>query len=171
MDPQTGFGVNRERLRRAAHALAGFAALAFGALLLWSAVVKALDPPAFITLVRAHGVVPEGLIGPLAWSLIAVEAALGLACLVAATMGAHARRWALWGVAALFLGFGVYALLVHLDPPPKPAPCGCPFGSGTVDDWRPIMLRSGVVAGAAAALALGAGRHAAPVQRRMPASA
>lgn len=91
---------------------------ALGAVFLYAAILKLQDPEAFAGIIDEFGLVPEGIIMPLALGLPLVEIAAGLGL-------AANRRWALAttaGLLMLFIGILIYALWLDLD-----VDCGC-FG-------------------------------------------
>ncbi len=132
--------------------------LVAGIVLTWSGAHKASAPAEFAEVLEAHGLLSGPRTVAAAWSVIAVEVALGVACVAAAVSTPRARSFASWAIAALFVAFAAYAAILHAHPPPKPVVCGCPLQSAPVRDWSGVMLRHGAVAGAFALLAALGGR-------------
>jgi hypothetical protein len=107
--------------------------------LLLAAVAKLRDVPRFADAVGEHGV-PARLRAPVAWTVVAVEAALGVLVLVDATARAA-------GLAAWALGLTFAASLARLRlRGARRAPCGC-FGPARE---RPVGLLAARALGLAA---------------------
>ena len=104
------------------------AGVVLGAVLLFAAWAKALDPAAFAEQIRLEGLDRFVAAGPLALAVIAIEVGLGLALLLGVR-----RLWVLVPAAILvafflFLTGRAYWMDVRGIAPPEAAACGC-FGN------------------------------------------
>jgi Methylamine utilisation protein MauE len=113
--------------------------IVLAAVLLWAAAAKLRDMPRFAAAVAAHGV-PEAARRPVAWAVVAVEAALGVLVLIPAT--ARAAGLAAW---ALGLLFAASLARVRLRGA-RTVACGC-FGAARE---RPVGLLAARALGLAA---------------------
>jgi uncharacterized membrane protein YphA (DoxX/SURF4 family) len=117
--------------------------IALAVVLLWAAAAKLRDMPRFAAVVGEHGVAPR-LRLPVAWAVVAVEAALGVLVLIGPTARAA-------GLAAWALGLVFAASLVRLRlRGRRRAGCGC-FGAARE---RPVVLLAARALGLAALGAL-----------------
>ncbi|MGY1618899.1 MauE/DoxX family redox-associated membrane protein [Geodermatophilus sp. SYSU D00691] len=112
-------------MRTAAPWLATAARLVLGGLLLVAGVLKLPDPAAAVRAVRAYRLLPEALVGPVAFGLPVLEIAVGLALLA----GVFVRTAAL-SAAVLLAVFtaavaSAWARGLRID-------CGCFGGGGEV---------------------------------------
>jgi uncharacterized membrane protein YphA (DoxX/SURF4 family) len=112
--------------------------IAVGALFVVSGLAKSLSFYGFLSSVRAYGLLPEALVVPFSFAVVAAELALGFLLMI--------DRWALPAAAALawlvllFLAAVVIALLQG-----RSADCGCFPGIGreTLGPWT--LLRDSVL--------------------------
>ena len=113
--------------------------IVLAAVLLWAAAAKLRDMPRFAAVVAEHGVA-ERLRRPVAWAVVATEAALGVLVLIGPTARAA-------GLAAWALGLVFAASLVRLRlRGTRRAGCGC-FGRARE---RPVGLLAARALGLAA---------------------
>jgi uncharacterized membrane protein YphA (DoxX/SURF4 family) len=105
--------------------LATAARLLLGGVLLVAGALKVPDPAAAVRAVRAYQLLPEALVGPVAFGLPVLEIAVGLALLV----GVFVRTAALASAALMVLFLvgvvSAWARGLQID-------CGCFGGGGTV---------------------------------------
>lgn len=120
--------------------LAGIPLLA-GVLLLVAGLGKLGDPDAFHDAVAAHGVVPAPVLGLVTWLTPLGEVAIGSVAVwrLITRSPASAGVW----LAPAYLVLAAYAGVLWVDPPDKPAGCGCGIASSApVESWAPIALRN-----------------------------
>jgi uncharacterized membrane protein YphA (DoxX/SURF4 family) len=130
--------------------LATAARLLLGGVFLVAGAVKLPDPAAAVRAVRAYRLLPEALVGPVAFGLPVVEIAVGLALLAGVFVRTAALASALL-LAVYLAGVGsAWARGLQID-------CGCFGGGGTVaaaDTAYPTeVLRDGALLLVALALA------------------
>lgn len=128
-------------IRRALHTLSLAGCLGFCVLLLFVGWQKASDTGTLRDAILAHGIIPEGLATSVSAVVPWVEITCGFLALTL-LLTAHARRW---GAAILFVVFAAlagYLALIWMNPPAKPAGCGCGLSAAPVTDWFPLVLRN-----------------------------
>lgn len=134
---------------RVAHTSVRLVVFAAALWLMLSGVQKFLDLDAFRALLIEHAVLPAGIVPVSAWLVPAAELCLGvLAVWNLCTGESSARtRAACLGVAAMFALLALYATVLAVRPPAKPAGCGCGFSFRAIENWTPIAVRNTVVLG------------------------
>jgi hypothetical protein len=128
-------------IRRTLHTLALAGSLGLCVLLLFVGWQKASDPGTMRDAVLAHRIIPERFAIPASAVVPWVEVAAGFLALTL-LLTAPTRRW---GAAILFVVFAAlagYLALVWMNPPPKPAGCGCGLSTAPVTEWFPLVLRN-----------------------------
>mgnify|MGYP005847474651 CR=1 FL=1 len=132
-------------LRPAVAAWRGFSLavqLAAAVVFLYTGFVKLSNPSEFASVLSSHGLVPNALTMPAAWAVIAIELGGSLVALLWLIADRTPARAAMV-LASLFGLFGVYTLLLTLQPPPRPTPCGCGvLASAPVESWTWIAVRN-----------------------------
>ncbi|MDH3285208.1 MAG: hypothetical protein OEQ13_10740 [Acidobacteriota bacterium] len=114
----------RDNAPRASHFWVGtVAGIALGAVLLFSAYAKALDPKGFAAQIARDGMLDASLATPAALVVIALEAALGLALVLGLR---HPLVLSL--ATAMMIAFVGLAAWQWAYPPADPSTCGC-FGN------------------------------------------
>jgi len=109
--------------------LATAARLLLGGVLVVAGALKMPDPAAAVRAVRAYQLLPEGLVGPIAFGLPVLEIAIGLALLVGVLVRTAALATAvLMAVFSLAVG-SAWARGLQID-------CGCFGGGGQVAAGR-----------------------------------
>ena len=109
--------------------LATAARLLLGAVLVVAGALKMPDPAAAVRAVRAYQLLPEGLVGPIAFGLPVLEIAIGLALLAGVFVRTAALATAvLMAVFSLAVG-SAWARGLQID-------CGCFGGGGQVAAGR-----------------------------------
>ena len=121
-------------------------AMVTGTGLIFLAIAKLSDVPAFRGIVRAHGFVPESLLSTVAAAVPAMELVIGLTC-IGAVASRSDRRWPLLLVAALFAGMTAYAVVLAVRPPASPVPCGCGLSTHPVENWWLVAVRNASLCG------------------------
>ena len=121
----------RPAARRGAQLWASTCArLVLGAVWLWAALAKILDPEQSVIAVRAYRLLPEALVKPVAWGLPFLE--LAIAVLLLLGIRTRLAAWLSLGLLAVFVGSVASAWARGLS-----ISCGC-FGGGGVAagiDW------------------------------------
>lgn len=123
-------------------------ALVVGAVFLWAAWGKIVDPPGFAQSIYHYGLVPEGLRHGLALILPWLEALCGLNLLVSALFARPAVGAARWTLLLLVVFTGALAINLWRG---HPVDCGC-FGVSApkapaelLREMRWALLRDGVM--------------------------
>ena len=101
------------------------ARLLLGAVLVVAGVLKLPDPAAAVRAVRAYRLLPEGLVGPVAFGLPVVEVAVGLALLAGVFVRTAATASAVLMAGYLAAVGSAWARGLQID-------CGCFGGGGQV---------------------------------------
>ena len=104
--------------------------LVLGAVWLWAALAKVLDPAQSVIAVRAYRLLPEALIRPVAWGLPFLE--LAIAVLLLLGIRTRLAAWISLGLLCLFVAAVASAWARGLS-----ISCGCFGGGGVVVnvDW------------------------------------
>ena len=100
-----------------------------GVVLVVAGALKLPDPAAAVRAVRAYQLLPEGLVGPVAFGLPVLEIAVGLALLAGVLVRAAALATALLMVVFLTAVGSAWARGLQID-------CGCFGGGGPVAAGR-----------------------------------
>jgi uncharacterized membrane protein len=111
-----------------------------GGLFIYSGATKLLAPQLFAVLIDAYGIVPEGLLMPVALILPALEVLAGVGLLV----DIHGSLAVITGLLLLFVAILGYGIWMGLD-----VDCGC-FGPGDPEaeafhGLRPALYRDMVM--------------------------
>lgn len=156
---------------RWAHARSAIASLviaASGLVLVWSALTKFIDLPAFQAALASHHVVPASAQPFIQLAVPIVEflaGALGLASVAFASSRALASML----MAVFYVALLAYTLAVAWAPPPEPVSCGCGIRAGQVADWTPLVIQNAVATTVLAAAGLLLLRQSGPRQPVQPA--
>jgi hypothetical protein len=146
------------RAARTLHAGVRLALAVVGAVFIFTALVKLRDVDAFRSTILAHGVIPESLGSPAAWSVAVVELGAGVLTILLVLLRPGHISAASVVPAALLAAFAAYALVLRVHPPPVPTSCGCGIISAPIEDWGSLARRNGAIALAVALLPLLADR-------------
>jgi len=109
--------------------LAAAARLLLGAVLVVAGALKIPDPAAAVRAVRAYRLLPEGLVGPVAFGLPVLEIAIGLALLAGVFVRTAALATAVLMVVFVLAVGSAWARGLQID-------CGCFGGGGEVAAGR-----------------------------------
>lgn len=120
--------------------------VALSAVLVYSALIKVQTIDVFASDLKAHRLVPESWAFGGAWTVVVIEAVVGVVG-IAAFGSTRRLRLALLLVGLVFLGFASYSSVLVVRPPPKPVPCGCGLSRKSVESWTPIAARNLALAG------------------------
>ncbi len=109
--------------------------------LIVAGIGKLADLDGFAEALRAHGLIAGPLIQVVSFVLPFVEVLIGAGVVWGLASGSPVRRL-VPPLVAVFLAFVLYAAWLSINPPPRPAPCGCGISAVPVENWWPIVIRN-----------------------------